>query len=387
MPRQTKKQQLESAAAATENVIIKDYGDDIRSELEDKFGSIENYSNISLYRLKPDGSKPGLRKYLQVPDIFDVQAEFGGGKYELFVQWKDTEGERQMQRFRFELEGEPIIPKYTPNPSQNGSENSTARITEGLNGKGDVIQVIKELRELGALGSEKQGSDESTKLILEAMKNMNSQTLETIKLLGAKSDDGLLKTLLTAALQKNGGELDTMLKYKELLDTGTGKSEDTIGALVSKAPELITAIAQLKSGPGAAGNPALQQIVQAIQDIDRRLTKIFKDYYEDEEPESIPDQETQTETTGEQNMQQQENPALRAVAEKIKVLNEDEKVEELKRNVVVFGISNVQNFCIKYGVVKDAAEFKTYMEKAGLIKVTEEAPVHGVVKDAADLPQ
>lgn len=330
-----------------------DYGDDIEAEIEAKLGSLPSFTYIQLYRIRQDGTSAALKRYSELPSIPDgIQHEFGGGKYKLFMQWRDKDnGRRRILTRIFDIEGDPIPVNYSK-AGTNGHEKPL-----------DILEIAAKLKELGIIPNGNRQEKGSNDLIIETMKHMNQQTVEMIKML-SNNNGALVGDLLKASLEKTN-ELDRMLKYKELFaGEGSGGGDNWSSIVRDVAPSFLQLMAANKTPgaapPGLAGNAVLTEIQNMFKQIIERMNGLEK---------RIKDIETETEPIEEPETKEPENgvDGMKTLADQIKALPEDKKIEVLKQQILVYGIERVQKFCIDYQVVNSVKEFVSYLQKAGLV--------------------
>jgi hypothetical protein len=361
-----------------------------------KYPGITEFNHIYLHRYNSKGECPTLRKYPELPDEEAIRLEWGGGQYELWISFTDesTKTGRNLVKVPIMIAGDPIEPVY----------NKPADAPQQLPApEGDIEDKMLDRMAKYKLLFGSQDSTSSTQLILKSMEANNKLIVEMIQAGAKNNNSDLTNTLLAKALEKNTGDLDLLLKYKDIFGSG---SESEWGWLKDMAPSLIPVVLAMlqKNNAGAAlngstGAPAgqlppgqhnpmaalLQAIKQAVKEEVEPLKKELAEIKSGIEP--IPDDELELEDPqGDENpeplrivnqdpntngtVNELNNPNNMAYMETIAAAlikaTDEEKISTLRNFVNSYGEKSVYDWCIKWKVVKDISEFNDWMKKAGL---------------------
>lgn len=369
-----------------------------KEKIAEKYNFSGDYTHIYLKRWGKDNKLAELTKYDDLPDVEDIRKEFGGGKYELWIHFNDpnTASGRNFTKVPILIEGTSIVPDYagTNKPAAAPPVDPEAAEEKLL----DKIAKYKVI--FGGQQNQENGLSAMLTMMMKQMENQNLMIIEMIKSQGKGSNSKLEEILLTKAFEKNTSDLDIFLKAKKIFESGPAASTDELGWLKEMAPHLLKILTTNKNaGPGpVAGNPnllqqaagvpgdqiaaALNNMADVINNMSARLDKIELDVKDIREGiELIPEdeQDLQTESApGDENAQlvmlNQEQPAgeidpndpLLAIADQIRNAPEADQLAALKQWASISGAKDTYEFCLKYGLVKDLAEFNDKMKKAEL---------------------
>lgn len=377
-----------------EDVEVFEYDRDIlKEQIIDKYGAIERYTNISLYRANAKGEYENLNKYEdQLPDWMDIKREFGGGKFRLFIQWYDEDEKRHMDTRYFKIEGSPITPNPLAPPGSLAVNSSSDHL----------LNTIHTLKDLGLIGQQKSND---MALVIQTMKDNTTMMVKMFENLNKKDPDSEISKILSLVLPKafekgDQGEIEKFVKVYSLINKlapkgggGTGETDviSLITGLMSKVPGLGGGIPAPGIDPGAmvapgadANNPlkllldTLQNINDTVVSLKSDMSKLWHDYY-DEDPEQ-PEQpviSNNGNTTMNNKDQEQENTWRKLAAEFI-TLPEDKKAQTLKVYLLLYPQKDVYEIFIKYGFGKTLEEFNKYCVKAGFPELAQ--PILGQSK-------
>lgn len=289
------KSRTTEAIEVSEIDLLPQYQPDlVLDEINEKFGSLKSYSNITLYRRSEKGEFLILTKYNDtLPDISDIIAEYGGGAYKLYIQFYNNEGERKMITRSFSIEGPAKIPGKTETAQQVQQNNST-----------DFLDTLIKMKAAGLIGSE----NKDTSLIIETMKSNTEMMKEVIK--NSRQEPPAADTTAHSILDKifpllleRGSEtpLDNYLKIKKIVEAEKPASDDDsilksllpiVAAKFLQQPEtqtpaVIPATGQKQFTPGkipeqinpgsGPGNSETAQIKEAILTMAKNIDQSIKE--------------------------------------------------------------------------------------------------------------
>lgn len=347
-----------------ENTPIEITLDEIQEELLEKFGNDIKFTSIKLYRISPEGINYFLKNFSVIPDLETVKKLFGGGKFEIWVQWRDNTNKRRFDKYKFDIEGKPV---YAGDPVNEvkPAENPDAVFMKN-------IAMLKGLGLINPAGNNNKSSD--TALILESMKANNSMMLEMIKSVGNKSNDKLLEVVLNSALAKSN-ELDQFEKFSRIMKVTNGKNGggdlDWLKDLAPAAMAMFAAGKNKQSGTnGTANNNAFNiALVNELKALKAKLAELEKDVYIDAEEETAKEPE-QIENNNLETIKK-DDPQMLKIAEQLLNLDDIEKVKYLEMYIGLFGVEKVKQFCLNYEVVKTEEEFLKYLKQTKFYEVLE----------------
>jgi hypothetical protein len=360
--------------------IIVDLGSDYDSEdvllqLEDTYGKIEDFTQISLHRKQPDGNYSLLKKFNTLPDLEHIIKTYGGGDFKLYLQWLDPESpgkkykdRRHIQTRLFSIEGNAITPKYGSDEQQKDKPK-------------DSVDELIRLKNAGLFGNN-NNSDASMALILKSLENQNALMIKMLELSKNNGVDKTSEFLMKLALKNNETDLDKIIKYKDLF-AGTPEDSGTLGQ-ISKIAGPFMEMMQTRSGTGTDGTLKqmltniikhnqiiLQNIDLIIADhnkLETRFNELENDYYVDEEDSNEITNETSPDAQVIQDLNFNDNqmPDLNFLKEKLKTATPEDKTEILRQWLYDYKTPEaaVKEFCLNTGLAKDVSEYAEYKRKA-----------------------
>jgi len=260
-------------------------------------GATFGWTSISLGRKDDSGKYPTLRSYPEPPTIDQIQKEYGGGEYRLFLQWKvEGDPERHLDTQIFWIAGPPINPWEKNNtagittPAVNGQGNNNAVLNGAAQPPGtysltDVLTLAEKLITIGRGGQSAAAPASDGAAIVQAIKS-NGEMMTTfvnamkdINKPVANGDAGFIPMLVKGFLEKSK---DTPLKEAlSIVDAinNRGSSEKPASGIMEDIKPFIPLLEKFIPGsamPGAggvnpaglgalAGVPGVEGIVAAIQ--------------------------------------------------------------------------------------------------------------------------
>lgn len=412
------------SATEQENTVlsITDFPDEttsLKDQLLNKYGgeALPDITNITLYRFKKAQSgiytndKVRLRGYDALPSWDDIQKEYGGGKFVIYIKYIDPNTKSGQNVFTpmEEIEGEPISP----------ASSKPAEIVPPK----DDIEVLAKYKNLGLINTNQNtgGLSPEIQLIMENSKNTNAMILEMIKGLNSGAantfQETLLTKLLTESLKKNDsfGDIKNLVEIIGMLkgnDEGGGSlGETAIRKLIDVLPDLAPMLGPMlarKKGietpvmtlPGAGAqipalngsqasltpgnnttppaleapiseaNPvvdALNKVLEELSFVKTKLAKMEQKEMDDlvQDVQDALDELTDGGKTEIDFLNLPENIKIEdedmqlfnKLGELTRFAPEIERLNVLNQFLSVYPEFVVKSFCLKYGAVKDAAEW------------------------------
>ena len=226
-----------------EEQIVQKYGTEYQRDI----------TNIYLYRFPVPNNritKILITSYEELPDWSEIQKQYGGGEYMLWINFRRDDGKKSIEKIYQSIAGKPLDPVYA---------NETAKPEDKPDTLKQFLEFKKTDRELSPAVSPGTGSDpyilkmleQQAQILMKLIEGGNKQAPDD------KFKETLLQTLLTTALQKSSGEFDKLKDMLEIMDIlkdgGSEKSEmwGIVKDLLKEGKELLPAILAAKSMAGA----------------------------------------------------------------------------------------------------------------------------------------
>jgi len=364
-------------------------------EIEDKYGSVAGWLNITLYRKNQQGEKLFLKKYETPPDMDDVQSLYGGGDYVLYLKWRDADNKRLLVTKAFKIEGPSVMPSaQQAAPPGNGYSNPNEDPEE------KILRKMKLYKEL--LGSGHQPAQSDSTIIVAGMNKTAEMMMETAKMMHEKPDDGFSKAIIELALGKaQETDLDKMTKTIEAVNKikGSGGESDMTTELIKAGIENLPSILQMVTGPktgpaaglaGAGGGQIMGFFKTLAENIDKNfktlhaeiktmktdIKELQDDLWEDEAAEgpgglidiNSPGEnntENKTELTAEEKEQGLKQGAW------LKTLPMADKAAQLRGYLETYSVPVVYKWCIDNTAVHTLEEFNEILIEVNKLRQAE----------------
>lgn len=391
-----------------EPAIELDYSPD---EVREKIRSIYpdkpyGYTNITLKRAIPGGEWQMLKKYNDLPEWDQIQQEFGGGKYKLWIQYK-AEGDPWSER---KLE---VIDLNIAGPSKEIVLESSANVTAAAqpvdpeDAEMKFLLKLKAYKEILGMGSSAGTGDSSaiTVEFMKAMADLQAKFMEVQK----PAENTLVTQFMTEAMKagltkSNIDPLDGYLKVHGIINkfnpAGAPAGEESVTDTISKWMPIVEKGLPILTGmlnkqpagvPVAGSNPVLLPsgstsgapgaapageggVMAAINTLASIMDRNFA--HVTAELAATKKKLAELELTDEPEPAENKNENLTTAAAEeeaqnmnwgklIAALPDDAKINQLKEYLGKNTVEEVFRWCITYKAIPDLDEFNRILQLAG----------------------